>query len=53
MKVKKIKFRLTNPGFLMTFEGQAEVGELLIRDEIQDLIFQLCQDSVIIDVDAV
>jgi hypothetical protein len=44
MKRYEIKFKLNNPGWLMEFEGQAEVGELIQRPEISDLIFRFSKD---------
>lgn len=36
---------MSNPGFFATFESQAEVYELLVHDEIQEIMYWLSHDN--------
>ena len=43
------KYRLNHPGFFVTFENQAEVYEMLVHEEIQQIIYWLCKDTSFAD----
>lgn len=45
MRQKALGFELSNPGFIMTFESQAEVTQLLEQEDISDLIYQSVRDQ--------
>ena len=44
MEAKSSRFNVSHPGFFVTFKEQAEVYELLVKDEIHQVIFHLCKD---------
>ena len=41
----RLKYQLDHPGFLVTFEGQEEVYDMLVHEEIQNTIFSLIEDK--------
>ena len=48
-KARFSKYRLSNPGFFATFENQAEVYEMLVHDEIQQVLYWICKDTSFVD----
>ena len=45
IKNRYLRYCLEDPGFLVTFDQQAEVYDLLVHDDIQTIIFQLVGDK--------
>ena len=43
------KYKLNHPGFFCTFEEQAEVYELLVHEDIQNVLFWLTKDGSYFD----
>lgn len=48
-KARSSKYRLSNPGFFVTFEGQGEVYEMLVHEEIQKVLFWVTKDTSYLD----